>query len=508
MLFHSIEFFIFFIVVFVLNWTIARLNLCVLRNGFILGASYLFYGWWDWRFLILIVFSSLTDYVIGLCIHKSPDRRNRLLLLWLSISINLSLLGTFKYFHFFVDNFIIAFEKFGVSLHPVSINIILPVGISFYTFQSLSYTIDIYRKKLKPTQDTLAFLAFVSFFPQLVAGPIERAQNLLPQFYRIQPFDYDKGRDALRQILWGLFKKLVIADGLAPSVDWIFGNFEDQNGSTLVIGAVFFAFQIYCDFSGYSDMAIGFARLLGFELTQNFAFPYFSRNIAEFWRRWHISLSTWFRDYVFIPLGGSYPNKSQHDQTQSSMVRFFLDGWTSLKQCRNIILTFIVSGLWHGANWTFIIWGCFHGLLYVPLLFYGTHKMMRQTGKKWIPIPTLTEIAQILITFSLVTVGWIFFRSLTIGEAFQYIQMILSQPWLTDGIPSLSRNRVIASPFATNIRCILFLLIVEWFHRRQLHGLALSAKVPVIMRWCLYSIIIYLIILFADTTEPFIYFQF
>ncbi|MDN3644276.1 MBOAT family O-acyltransferase, partial [Lutimonas halocynthiae] len=336
MLFNSLDFAIFLPIVFVLYWFVTNKNL-KLQNLLIVVASYVFYGWWDWRFLSLILFSTLVDYTVGRKLRDENNGSRRLLLLWTSIIVNLGFLGFFKYYNFFLDNFIEAFSFFGYVFKAGSLQIILPVGISFYTFQTLSYTIDVYKKKLEPTKDFIAFAAFVSFFPQLVAGPIERATNLLPQFYKKRTFDSNKAIDGLKQILWGLFKKVVIADNAAQFANEIFNNSGDYSGSTLFLGALFFAFQIYGDFSGYSDIAIGTSRLFGFNLMKNFAFPYFSRDIAEFWRRWHISLSTWFRDYLYIPLGGSR-------------------GGLSMK-IRNTFIIFIVSGFWHGANWTFIVWG-------------------------------------------------------------------------------------------------------------------------------------------------------
>jgi len=326
MIFNSIDFAIFLPVVFILYWFVVSKNL-KFQNFLIAAASYFFYGWWDWRFLSLILFSTLIDYSVGVRLSKEDKALKRKILLWISVIVNLGFLGFFKYYNFFLDNFVEAFSFFGAKIQKNSLNIILPVGISFYTFQTLSYTIDVYRRNLKPTRDFIAFSAFVSFFPQLVAGPIERATNLLPQFYKERTFDYRKAVDGLRQILWGLFKKVVIADNCARFANIIFNNSDDYAGSTLVLGAIFFTFQIYGDFSGYSDIAIGTSRLFGFDLKRNFAYPYFSRDIAEFWRRWHISLSTWFRDYLYIPLGGSR-------------------GGTWMK-VRNTFIIFTVSGFWH-----------------------------------------------------------------------------------------------------------------------------------------------------------------
>ncbi|NRA94499.1 MAG: MBOAT family protein, partial [Psychroserpens sp.] len=345
MLFNSIDFAFFLPIVFLLYWFVVHKNLAW-QNILLVIVSYVFYGWWDWRFLSLILFSTLVDYFIGLRMQKTERKSIRKYLLWTSIAVNIGLLMFFKYYNFFVDNFVSAFTFFGASINPSGLDIILPVGISFYTFQTLSYTIDIYREKLKPTQDFIQFAAFVSFFPQLVAGPIERATRLLPQFKVKHKFNAVEATDGLRQILWGLFKKIIIADNCATYVNIIFENYDTMSSYNLILGAVLFAFQIYGDFSGYSDIGIGTARLFGFRLMQNFAFPYFSRDIAEFWRRWHISLSTWFRDYVYIPLGGSRVSK-----------------WLNI---RNVFIIFTVSGFWHGANWTFIAWGFLNALLFLP----------------------------------------------------------------------------------------------------------------------------------------------
>lgn len=337
MLFNSIEFLIFLPSVFILYWFVFNKNL-KLQNTLILISSYLFYGWWDYRFLCLIFVSTIVDYFAGINISNQNSNHKRKLFLWFSIVFNLGILGFFKYYNFFIDSWLELLSSFGYEIKSIyTLNIILPVGISFYTFQTMSYTIDIYRGQLKPTRDFISFASFVSFFPQLVAGPIERAKNLLPQILGRREFQYKQGIQGLRLILWGMFKKVVIADSLAPTVNKIFRDYELLDGGILWLGLIYFAIQIYCDFSGYSDIAIGISKLFGFNLMTNFKFPYFSRNIAEFWRRWHISLSSWFRDYLYIPLGGSKNGKS--------------------KSLRNIFTIFLVSGLWHGANWTFIFWG-------------------------------------------------------------------------------------------------------------------------------------------------------
>ena len=405
MLFNTIDFAIFLPIVFLLYWFVADKNL-KLQNALIVVASYVFYGWWDWRFLSLILFSTLVDYLVGRGLAQEKDPGKRKLLLWTSIGVNIGFLGFFKYYDFFLENFVSAFSIMGMEIQAGSLGIILPVGISFYTFQTLSYTLDVYRRKLEPTRDFVAFAAFVSFFPQLVAGPIERATRLLPQFYTKREFDYTKAADGMRQILWGLFKKVVIADNCAEYANLIFNHSAEMNGSTLLLGAIFFSFQIYGDFSGYSDIAIGTARLFGFKLMQNFAFPYFSRDIAEFWRRWHISLSTWFRDYLYIPLGGSR-------------------GGTLMK-IRNTFLIFLVSGFWHGANWTFLVWGALNAFYFLPLLLTKRNRRNMEIVAAGKLLPGIKDLLRILLTFGLTAFAWIFFRAESISHAFMYIQDMCS----------------------------------------------------------------------------------
>ena len=350
MLFNSVDFLIFLPTVFLLYWFVFQKNL-TLQNLFLLAVSYLFYGWWDWRFLSLILICSAINYLAGLALASREEERQRKLILITSCILSLGLLGVFKYYNFFIDNFINAFALAGIHLQARTLNIILPLGISFYTFKALSYTIDVYKRQLEPTNDIIAFFAFVGFFPQLLAGPIDRATNLLPQFYIKRTFEYNKAVDGMRQILWGLFKKIVIADNCATFVNDIFANYETLPASALVLGAVLFSFQIYGDFSGYSDIAIGTSRLFGFSSMRNFSVPYFSRDIAEFWRRWHISLTSWFRDYLYIPLGGNRGTK--------------------YKVVRNTFIVFLVCGFWHGANWTFIAWGLINAIYFLPLLLLG-----------------------------------------------------------------------------------------------------------------------------------------
>lgn len=482
MLFNSIDFAVFLPVVFVLYWFVTNRNL-KLQNLLIVAASYLFYGWWDWRFLSLIIFSTLVDYTFGRGLATEENKIKRRILLWTSIVVNLGFLGFFKYYNFFLDNFVSAFSFFGTSINANSLNIILPVGISFYTFQTLSYTIDVYKRKLEPTKDFIAFSAFVSFFPQLVAGPIERATNLLPQFYAKRNFDYSKAVDGMRQILWGLFKKIVIADNCAQYANIIFNNSSDYTGSTLVLGALFFTFQIYGDFSGYSDIAIGTSRLFGFDLMRNFNFPYFSRDIAEFWRRWHISLSTWFRDYLYIPLGGSKGGL-----------------WMKI---RNTFIIFIVSGFWHGANWTFIVWGALNAVYFLPLLLTNTNRNNLDIIAQGKIFPGVKELTSMILTFSLTVFAWIFFRANNIEHAISFIISIFSIPFFR-----FERGILGVDGLMTIILTAIFVLI-EWFGRENqyaLNGLDKKFRRPV--RYLIYYSLIISILWFGGKEQQFIYFQF
>ena len=478
MLFNSVEFAIFLPVVFLVYWFGVNKNLKI-QNAFLLVASYFFYGWWDWRFLSLIIFSSFVDYSVGIGLSKAQKPTVRKFLLLLSIFVNVGFLGFFKYYNFFSESFAEAFTLLGKHFEPSRLNIVLPVGISFYTFQTMSYSIDVYRKKLEPTRDIIAFFAFVSFFPQLVAGPIERATNLLPQFYKKRVFDYSKAVDGLRQILWGLFKKVVIADNAAVFVNEIFGNYSNYSGSTRLLGVFLFAFQIYGDFSGYSDIAIGTARLFGFDLMRNFAYPYFSRAIAEFWRRWHISLTTWFRDYLYIPLGGSR-------------------GGTWMK-IRNVFIIFLVSGFWHGANWTFLAWGFLNALYFLPLMLMKRNRMHTEIVADDRFLPNIREIFQIFMTFFITLLAWVFFRSATIRDAIFYITGIFKDSLFT--FPQ-------SYPYKTMF-FIGIMIFIEWLQRRKQHALQLDEKkVPSIIRWGLYYGLIYIILVFGGSQQEFIYFQF
>jgi len=478
MLFNSIDFIVFLPIVFILYWFVTQRNLKV-QNSLLLTASYVFYGWWDWRFLSLIIFSSFVDYYVGVSLSKAKAPKKRKIILWSSILVNLGFLGFFKYYNFFAESFAEAFTLFGSHLGTSRLNIILPVGISFYTFQTLSYSIDVYKKKLEPTKDIVAFFAFVSFFPQLVAGPIERASNLLPQFYKKRQFKYEKAVDGMRQILWGFFKKIVIADNAAMYANDIFNNYQDYSGSTLLLGAVFFAFQIYGDFSGYSDIAIGTSRLFGFNLKQNFAFPYFSRDIAEFWRRWHISLSTWFRDYLYIPLGGSR-------------------GGTWMK-VRNTFIIFVVSGFWHGANWTFLVWGFLNALYFLPLMLLNKNRVHTSVVAEDKHLPTIKEFFQISFTFLITIFAWIFFRSPTVSSALNYFGKIIS-------FSLFNTPEIVPIPL---IGLIIILIIVEWIQREKQFGLEFKENKPSkTLRWIIYILVSFLIVIFFGKNNTFIYFQF
>ncbi len=481
MYFNSIDFAIFLPVVLTAYWFIASGSLRQ-QNLLIVIASYVFYGWWDWRFLFLIFFSSVSDYLIGIGLSKQDNLVKRKFLLWTSVVLNLGLLAFFKYYNFFLDNIISAFSFFGTEITVDSLKIILPIGISFYTFQSLGYSIDVYLRKIEATRDLVAFIAFVSFFPQLVAGPIERATNLLPQFYRRRTFDYSDATDGMRQVLWGLFKKIVVADNCALYADTIFNNSVNYSGMALVFGAIFFAFQIYGDFSGYSDIAIGTSRLFGFNLLQNFNFPYFSRNIAEFWRRWHISLTTWFRDYLYVPLGGS-----RHG---------------TLVQMRNTFIIFMVGGFWHGANWTFIIWGLLNAFYFLPLLLCKKNRDYLETVGSNNLLPSLKELLLMIITFCLTTFAWIFFRAKDISHALQYVSGVLDMQNFWFEIE-------VCKEYSPLLLLIAIFVVIEWLGRNSRHALEkMSVRLSRPLRFVVYYSIILAIFWLGGREREFLYFQF
>lgn len=492
MLFNSIEFIIYFPIVFILFWTIFNRLRIKIRNWYLVAVSYVFYGWWDYRFLGLIILTSAISFSTGLgmerCFAYNNDEKRAKRcakgLNTINILLNLGILFLFKYYNFFITEIIgkLPFLKTDSLL----IDFILPIGISFYTFQALSYTIDVYRKDIKATKDISAYFAYISFFPQLVAGPIEKAKNLLPQFFVEKKFSYEMGVDGCRQILWGFFKKIVIADPCGEYVNYIFGHYANLPGLTLIAGSVMFTFQIYCDFSGYSDIAIGTARLFGINLTPNFRFPYFSKNISEFWRRWHISLTKWFTDYIYIPLGGSRNGK--------------------LKWIRNILIVFLISGLWHGANWTFILWGLFNALLLIVWIL--SRKNYKNENSRYEKFAASKTLFSIIIFFAITCLGWIFFRAESIEQLFGYFNRIFSQaiiqkPYLPGGINEFLIRILIP---------IAILLGVEWFHRYREHGLEISYIKSTKIRWAVYYFfIIYISFYFFNfhqDVEAFIYFQF
>lgn len=481
MLFNSTTFLIFLVIVFLFFWKATSHSLSLGKVILLLG-SYIFYGWWDWRFLILIIISSATDYLIGNKIFKAKNNRNRKLLLVTSLILNLGMLFYFKYFNFFIESFKAIFAPFTETDQWSTLNIILPVGISFYTFQTLSYTIDIYNRKTAPAQSALTFFTFVAFFPQLVAGPIERARNLIPQFEIKREFSFSQGTSGLKLILWGLFKKMVIADQLAEIVNAVYSTPENFNGLGIVLATFFFGFQIYCDFSGYSDIAIGTARLFGIELMTNFKTPYFSTSFHEFWRRWHISLSTWFRDYVYFPLGGNRRS--------------------SLKWARNIIVTFLISGLWHGANITFLIWGGIHGVLLVAEHYVSP--FFRFHNK-------LKNLAGFIITFCFVNFTWLFFRA----ESWNHLTVLFTNIFTTKtaGLTSFISLLTESSHLTAPGRMLLFVfpvfMLIEFFLNKKNFD-DLFSKSPKYVRWGFYYIILASILIFGvlNSAPQFIYFQF
>jgi D-alanyl-lipoteichoic acid acyltransferase DltB (MBOAT superfamily) len=480
MIFNSLAFAIFFPIVFFLYWFVTNRSLKA-QNILLLVVSYLFYSFWDWRFLFLLMFSTFLDYFTGLRMHDAKTINWKKFWFWLSIGVNLGFLGMFKYYNFFAESFADLLSNFGLHVEIWTLQIILPVGISFYTFHGLSYVVDIYKDRIKPERNFVDYAVFVSFFPLLVAGPIERATHLLPQIQKARVFDYTKAIDGMRQILWGLFKKVVVADGCAEWANMIFNDADAYSGSTLFMGAIFFTFQIYCDFSGYSDIALGTARLFGIELLRNFAFPYFSRDIAEFWRRWHISLSTWFRDYLYIPLGGS-------------------KGGTWMK-IRNTFIIFIVSGFWHGANWTFIIWGALNAVYFLPLMLTNLNRNNLEivAQGKW--FPSIREVFGMVITFIMAVFGWIFFRAQDVNHAWKFITGIFTKDlWKAPNLPELAD---------LTIFFILFMLVIEWLGRESKYALEHIDRVrfaPV--RWVFYMALIVCIIVLSGKEQEFIYFQF
>lgn len=484
MLFNSISYALFLPIVFAIYWLINKKGNFKAQNVLLLISSYFFYSCWDWRFLFLLLFSTLLDYFSGIIIHNSYSNFKRKLWLFLSVGINLGFLAYFKYFNFFIESFAALLTSIGLTPHYSTLHIILPIGISFYTFHGLSYVFDIYNRKINPTTNLIDYSLFVAYFPLLVAGPIERATHLLPQLQKRRKFDYTKTVDGLRQILWGLFKKIVIADTSAQYVNLIFSDPDSYSGSTLLLGALLFAFQIYGDFSGYSDIALGSSRLLGIELLKNFNFPYFSRSMAEFWRRWHISLSSWFKDYLYFPLGGS---------RGGSMMRI-----------RNTVIIFLVSGFWHGANWTFVVWGALNALFILPSIISKTNRIHLDIVAHDSYFPTFRETIQMLLTFFATVFCWIFFRSPTIEFAVDYIVQIFSEDFT---VPFFNYSELKGAAYA--IILIGFFMIIEWCGRRDNYAIErLLFAAPTYVRIGFYYLLVVLILMYAGREEEFIYFQF
>jgi D-alanyl-lipoteichoic acid acyltransferase DltB (MBOAT superfamily) len=478
MLFNSFDFLVFLPVVLTLYWLLDRQRVNA-QNILLLAASYFFYACWDWRFLFLLIFSTALDYYSGLKIQQAQNRRRKKMWFWLSICVNLGFLGVFKYYNFFAESLALSLASVGIHTDFWVLNVILPVGISFYTFHGLSYVIDVYKERITPEKNIVDYALFVSYFPLLVAGPIERATHLLPQLKKKRVFTSRKAIDGTNQIIWGLFKKLVIADSCATYANDIFTNYEHANSLTLLLGAVYFAFQIYGDFSGYSDIALGTSKLFGIDLLRNFNHPYFSRDIAEFWRRWHISLSTWFRDYLYIPLGGSKGGL-----------------WMKV---RNTFIIFLVSGFWHGANWTFIFWGFLNALYFMPLLLTNNNRIHLETVAPGRNFPSVKELFQILTTFALTVLAWVFFRAESIGQAISYLKNMFSLK-TGGGIEYLGIDR-----YAVELLPLLLLFIVfEWNSRTQVHPI--SGKFRLLK---LAAIILGILTLGVySTASNFIYFQF
>ena len=478
MLFNSLSFLFFLSTVFTIYWMVNKKGL-QLQNSLLLLASYYFYACWNWKFLFLLLFSTGLDYYTGIQMFESKSKTFKKTWFWISICINLGFLAVFKYYNFFVSSFSEALSSFGFHVDFAILKVILPIGISFYTFHGLSYVIDIYKNRIEPERNLVTYCLFVSYFPLLVAGPIERATHLLPQIKKRRVFNYNQAKDGLYQIVWGLFKKVVIADSCALYANEIFDHYDKMNSLTLVLGAIYFAFQIYGDFSGYSDIALGTSKLFGIDLLRNFNFPYFSRDIAEFWRRWHISLSSWFRDYLYVPLGGSR-------------------GGMRMK-IRNTFIIFIVSGFWHGANWTFIFWGALNAIYFLPLLITNNNRNNIDIVAKGKYLPSATDFFKIIFTFSLTTFAWIFFRAKTITLAFHYIKRIFSFNF-EGKVQYLSIER-----YSVELLLLVFgFIIVEWFSRENEHpffGKLTQVKL-------LFVVCLILILGVFSKASNFIYFQF
>jgi alginate O-acetyltransferase complex protein AlgI len=478
MTFTTLTFLLFLLVVFALYWGFPQRRF---QNLLLVISSYVFYGWWDWRFCSLMLASSLLDYYVGLGLDASDQPRRRKMLLSVALVGNLGMLGFFKYFNFFSESLAAAASSLGWNFDRPTLDVVLPVGISFYTFQTMSYSIDIYRREMRASRQFIEYLAYVSFFPQLVAGPIERATHLLPQFLRDRRFNYEKAADGCRQMLWGFFKKMVVADNLATAVDLGFSQATGRSGPELLVATFFFAVQIYCDFSAYSDIASGTARLFGIELMKNFNCPYFAGSMRDFWRRWHISLSTWFRDYVYVPLGGGRVSRG--------------------RKAANVMATFILSGLWHGAAWNFIAWGALHGAAVLP-------ESLRAASRKPAPALALIRIFKTLLVFTLVCLGWVLFRARNLSEAMLILKKIIPAPFKLESWPAMLFFGNQSEVGETIFVVIVGLFALEWLQRHRAHPLAIHEwSTP--LRWTVYFVMAGMILLFGTyNNSAFIYFQF
>jgi alginate O-acetyltransferase complex protein AlgI len=476
MVFNSYTFVVFFTVFFILYWFVFSRNL-KLQNLFILAGSYVFYGWWDWRFLSLLIGSSLLNYLLGFYIYKTNNQKTKNLLMYVGTFAGIGSLLYFKYTNFFITSFIAAFAKFNINLNIHTISIVLPLGISFYTFRTLTYIFDIHKGKMKPTSDWVVFFSFVAFFPCLLSGPIDKAKTLIPQLEKPRELEYNEAASAMRQILWGLFKKIVIADNLAQFTNEVFDHYQSHSGSTLLTAPFYYAIQIYADFSGYSDMAIGIARLLGFKVTKNFNFPFFTQNIAEYWRAWHISLTSWLTEYVFTPLSIAF-----RDYGKMGIIMA-------------IIINFALIGMWHGASWSYVLFGLLHGCYYIPLIVKGTLNKKKKINPDK-RLPSLAEFANMLKTFVLVSIAFILFRS---ADVIGYLSKICSRSLFT--VPEIISKIIII--------VVIAFMAIEWLGRDQDFAIEkLGRKWPKFYRWAFYYFMAFFIFIFARSDQTFIYFQF
>lgn len=481
MVFNSLDFVVFITPVFLLYWLIFSKS-SVYQNFFLLLVSLFFYAWADWRFLILLVASTLINFYLGLKIHRTPEDRKKNIFLYIGLIFNIGLLLYFKYFNFFYEGFFEILNVFGAESSYSTLEILLPLGISFFTFQTLGYLTDVYNEEIDPSENLLEFSVFITFFPKILSGPIERAASFIPQIQEKRNLSYDVSVDGLRQILWGLFAKIVIAENCAVIVNPIFNNYENEPGSTLLVGTFFYAIQLYADFSGYSNMAIGVSKLFGIQLMRNFSTPFFSTNISDFWRKWHISLTTWMMDYVFTPLS------------------FTLRKHQKKGLIFSIITTFILVGFWHGANWTFVIYGLLHGIYFIPLVFSGKMNSSEIVAKGKL-LPSIKEVFKMGSLFLLIMLTDVFFRVDNVAMGFDYIKRIFSLNIIS--FPSI----IVASTTIITSILIGFFILIEWCNREKKHDFEIH-NYNIYLRWGFYIFIFSLILFFGKSSETFIYFQF